>query len=154
VAANYIAVGSYKTVQVLSGNVVQDIQYVTCETLPTGVGFAYPLNYQAYIDNGGGETLGNIATAIENLVTNNHVTAGTAEQDIDDNGLLVDYVDLVISYDQTALGLPALTGIAHVPITAFVGTELGIGGIVIPGIETPEQYCEQEYARLEGLAAG
>jgi hypothetical protein len=147
----YIVLDTQTTIQVISPTTVLDIEYVTASTTPTGVIFAYPLLEETWQANGGGETLGNIATAIENLVTSNHVVGGSNSQDLDNSGLLVDYVDLIVEYDPPN-GLP-LQSTVSVPISAFVGTELGIGGIVIPGIETPEQYVEAEYDRLVALVA-
>src|SRR6266699_3889650 len=57
----------------------------------------------------------------------------------------------LVSNDRSPLGLPPLDGVAHVPMSSFVLTNLGIGGYVPPGTTTPSQYVDAEYQRLVAI---
>lgn len=149
--SNYITLSTVDTIQVLDAQTTDDVVYVTAATKPSGIRFATTINSEVWNNNQGGETLANLAVALEVLVTDHHVVAGTPTQDLDPSQLLVDYVDLVIKLDRSAEQLPSLYSTAHIPMTSFYGTELGIGGVIVPGIETPEQYCDAEYQRLEQI---
>ena len=155
-ALSFYPLGSYRTVKVLTGQSVLDIQYVTCATIPTGITFAYGVPHDSW-QGGAGPGIGlldDIAVQIEQLVTNLHVVAGTAIQDLDLNGLLEDYVALTVEYDRSSVGLPPLFGTVNVRIDNFLISDTGIGGLVIPppGGLTPSQQVQAEYQRLATLA--
>jgi len=92
-----------------------------------------------------------IAADLEELVADHHVVAGSPSQDLDDTGLLTLFVDLIVRYDRPSTGLPPLTGTAHVPMSAFALTNLGIGGFVPSGTTTPSQYVDAEYETLVSI---
>lgn len=152
--ANYSVITSYRTIQVLSATTVQDAEYVVCSTLPHNIGFAYSIPLEVWNANKGGESLGAIATVLEDLAVNDHVVAGTGTQDIDSNGLLVDNVTLTLEYDRSATGQPPLQGEVSIPVNIVLleGTDPALLGPA--GIETPAQQTAAEYARLESLATG
>lgn len=155
-ADNFYPLGSYRTVKVLSGNTILDIQYVTCATIPTGITFAYGVPIDSW-QGGTGPGIGlltDIATQLEEQVTNLHVIAGSANSDLDANGLLQDFVSVTVEYDRSAQGLPALYGTVNIPVNNFLSTDTGIGGLVIPpaGGLTPNQQVQAEYERLGQLA--
>lgn len=155
-AGNFYPVGSYRTVKVLSGQTVIDVQYVTCATIPTGITFAYGVPWASW-EGGTGPGIGlldSIATSLETMVTDLHVIAGTANADLDANGLLEDFVSVTVEYDRSASGLPPLYGSVNIPVNNFLTTDTGIGGLQIPpaGGLTPNQQVQAEYARLEQLA--
>lgn len=154
--ASFYAIGSYRTVKVLSGQTVLDVQYVTSATIPTGITFAYGVPWDSW-QGGTGPGIGlldSIATQLETMVTDLHVIAGTATQDLDANGLLEDFVTVTVEYDRAATALPPLYGSVNIPINNFLITDTGIGGLQIPppGGLTPNEQVQAEYARLEQLA--
>jgi len=152
-AANYVVLDSYKTVQVLSQQTVQDVQYVTAASLPTRITYSWAMPYEIWTAGPGSWTvLGAIATEFENLVTYEHVIAGSAVQDLDANGLLVDYTDVIVQYDRSAQGLPPLEGTVSIPIALIVLLEAEEGLPVPPGTQTPAELCGAEYDRLKALA--
>lgn len=153
-AANYEVLESYKTIQVLSGQTIQDVQYVTAKTIPTGIVFSYAVDYGIWRFDHGPQIIANIADELEFLVTNNHVVAGAPVQDLDANGLLVDYCDVIVRLDRSAQGLPPLDGTVSLSMTLIVWETQPEGGGNPPGGTTAEGLCSQEYARLEALNAG
>ena|ERR1051326_3380408 len=155
-ADSFYVIGSYRTVKVLTGQTVVDVEYVTCATIPTGITFAYgvPIESWTFEPQAGIDLLNVIATQLEEMVTNLHVVSGTAISDLDQSGLLQDYVAVTVEYDRAAQGLPPLYGTVNIRIDNFFLTETGIGGLVItpPGGLTPNAQVQQEYARLQALA--
>jgi hypothetical protein len=154
-ANNFTALESYKTVQVLSGTTVQDVQYVTCQTNAHGLGFAYPVPYDSWTADQGVALLTEIATALEDLYNEGQVIASDPSQDLDASGLLVDYVDITVGYAQP--GLPTLTGVASVPVLMFtsdVGEFKSIIAAEGGSTTTPADLVAAEYARLEAIAGG
>lgn len=151
--ANYQTLDSYKTIQVLSPQQVQDVQYVTAETIPSGIVFAYAIDYGLWLEDQGHNIIGQMATEFELLVQNVHVVAGQPVQDVDKSGLLVDFCDVVVELDRTAQGLPPLTGTVSLPMTLIAYEIQPQGQGNPPGGHTAEDLCDQEYARLQALAA-
>lgn len=149
----FYAVTSFQTVQVSIGNTVQDVEYVTCATIPTGIGFSYPVALSTWRADSGVQVLGAIATELENLATFEHVVGGDAVQTIDVNGLLADASELVVEYDRSARGLPPLQGTVTIPLSLIVLLEAEQGLPVPPGTLTPAQIVGAEYQRLAALAA-
>lgn len=153
-ADNYWVQDSYKSTQSLTQNQVVDVEYVTISTIPTGITLSYAMPYQIWKEGPPYDSLEGMATELENLVTNGHVVAGNAVSDLDANGLLADYVDLIVQYDQTTPGRPPLQGTVSIPVGIILlqATDpefFGAGHIATPG-----QLVGEEYGRLAGLAAG
>jgi hypothetical protein len=152
--ANYEALDHQLTVQVYGPNAIFDEQLVTIVTKPTGIIAMALVSSGDWQQGQASGLLGAFATDLEELVTDHHVVGGTPVQDFDNNNLLALYVDLIVRYDRTSIGLPPLDGIAHVPMSAFTLTNLGIGGFVPPGTTTPSQYVDSEYNRLVAIGGG
>src|SRR5690349_137074 len=108
---NFYTQGSYRTVKVMDGLTTLDIQYVSAVTIPSGIGFAYGVPYDSW-QAGSGPGIGileSLAGQIEILVSGHHVVAGTATQDLDANGLLQDFVSVVVEYDRGGTAAPLQT---------------------------------------------
>jgi hypothetical protein len=148
----YFVQDSYKTTQVASGTQVVDIQYIVCLTIPTGIGFAYPMIYTTWQNGPPYVALQAIAVLLEDLVTSAHVVAGQAVQDLDANGLLQDYVDLIVQLDRSAQGLTPLDGTVSMSMSFIQlwAIDPSIGNA--SGQPTPSAKCAEEYARLQALA--
>jgi len=153
--AAFTALDSYASTQVTSGTQVQDVEVVTSATIPTGIQFTYAIPSSVWVNNDADSTLTLMAEYLESLVTDHHVTGGSPSQDFDTNNLLADYVDLIVTYDRSAVGLGNLNGMAHVPIASVVvfasgAAAQGFGG----GFADPAGLVDDEYARLAALAQG
>jgi len=152
---SYVPLDSYASVQVTSGTQVQDVEVVTSATTPTGIHFTYAIPKSTLGNWAANPTLDNMATYLESLVTDHHVTGGSPSQDFDTNNLLADYVDLIITYDRSADGLGPLNGLASVPIASVVVFAAGAAAQGFgAGIPDPAGLCDDEYARLSALAQG
>jgi hypothetical protein len=153
----YTLLYSAPSLKVFSAQSVADTVRATCATQPTGIQYVYEVPTAAF-DAGapGAALLDEIAVGIEQLVSNNHVTGGSALQDFDNNGLLQDYVSLTVSYTPPGSGFPPLTAAAQILVDDFLSQQTGIGGLVIvpPGSVTPASACDAVYANLQTLAAG
>jgi hypothetical protein len=153
-ADTYQVLDAYKTIQVLSAQQVVDVEYVTISTFPTGIQLSYAMPLEVW-KNGPPYTVFDLMAALlENLVTNYHVVAGSAVQDIDKNGLLTDYCDLIVEYDRSATGQPPLQGTVSIPVSLIyleaTDPEIANAEQVTP----PGALCEAEYQRLAALAGG
>lgn len=150
----YYVIDSYKSIQVLSPTTVSDVQYVTIATIPTQITLTYPMEYAVWKKGPPYDQLNAMAQELENLVTNYHVVAGSAVQDLDANGLLVDYVDLIVEYVQPTAGLPPLQGTVSIPVS-LIYLE-ATDPILANALHStpPGGLCEEEYVRLQALAGG
>lgn len=153
-AGSFYPVTSYRSVEVVSGTQVEDVEVVTSATIPTGIRFTWAVPLTVWEADSGIPTLDSIATYLEGLVTDNHVVGGTDSQDFDTNNLLANFVDLTVAYDRSAQGLSPLYGTVSVPITSIVvfaagSAAQGFGG---GGVSDPTIPVDAEYARLAALA--
>ena len=150
---NNQVLGSFRTVKVLSPTTVIDVEYVTVQTIPHGLGWAYAIPLDEWRQGGAGLTvLSAISAELENLYTYEHVVAAAPVLDVDLNGLLVDMVSLTVEYSRTAQGLPPLYGTVDIPIRLFVLLYAEEGIPVPSGTVTPPQLVGAEYDRLAALA--
>lgn len=153
-ADTYTVLDSYKTIQVISNTQVADIQYISAASVPTGIGFLYSMAYTVWQNGPPYVVLEEIATLLEDLVNSAHVVAGQGVQDLDKNGLLADYQELVVEYDRGPQGLPPLQGTVSMAMGVFSlwATDPSIADQL--GQPTPAQVCGAEYNRLKALAGG
>lgn len=153
----FVALDSYRSVQVTSGSQVQDVEVVTASTNPTGIQFTYAIPLSVWTNNNADSTLTTMSEYLETLVSGHHVIGGSPSQDFDVNNLLSDYVDLVIEYNRDSIGLPPLHGTVSVPIVSVLLTAEGAGAQGFgggTGYVDPALACDDEYARLATLAQG
>ena len=144
---------SYRSVQVTSGTQVQDVEVVTGFTSPTGITFIYAVPLQFWLNGTYLTQLEEMSAYLESLASDHHVTGGSPSQDFDPNNLLTDYVDLIITYDRSNIGLGPLNGQASVPIASVVVFAAGAAAQGFgSGIQDPVILCDDEYARLAALA--
>ena len=153
-AGNYFVLDAYKTIQVLAQNKVADVEYVTISTIPTGITLSYAMPHEVWTQGPPYTALDLMAAELENLVTNYHVVAGNAVQDLDKNGLLTDYVDAVIEYDRAATGLPPLQGTVSLPVSLLYLEATDPTLANAEQATPPGALCEAEYLRLQALAGG
>jgi hypothetical protein len=148
---NYEVLDTQPTVQVYGPNAIFDEQIITIITKPTGIRAMALVSDADWKAGQASDLLGSFATDLEGLVADHHVVGGSPTQDLDGSGLLALFVDLIVRYDRSSLFLPPLDGVARVPMSAFVLTNLGIGGFVPSGTTTPSQYVDAEYQRLVSI---
>ena len=153
--AGFVALDSYRSVEVTSGTQVQDVEVVTSSTLPTGIQFTYAIPLSVWTNNNADSTLTLMSEYLETLVTDHHVVGGSPSTDYDVNNLQVNFVDLVVEYNRDNIGLGPLHGTASVPIASVVvfasgAAAQGFGS----GQPDPAGLVDDEYARLTALAAG
>lgn len=153
-ADSYIVLDAYKTIQVVSSQLVSDVEYVTISTLPTQITLSYAMDHEVWKKGPPYDQLEAMAQLLENLVTNYHVIAGSAVQDLDANGLLTDYVDVIVQFDRAAASLPPLQGTVSIPVSTIYleATDPLIANAL--HITPPGAMCEAEYLRLQALAGG
>lgn len=153
-ADSFYPLDSYRSVQVNSATQVQDVEVVTVATIPTGIQFTYAVPLPVWNADAGVPTLNLMSAYLETLVTDHHVVGGSPSQDFDPSNLLVDYVNLVVSFDRSATGLNPLLGQADISIASVVvfsagAAAQGFGG----GVPDPAGLVDAEYVRLSELAA-
>ena len=143
---------SAPSVKVYVGNLVQPTVRCWCLSIPTGIGFNYELPETDFQTQAGDALLDVIGGEIENLVATANVTGGQGAQDYDANGLLADFVDLIVTYVVPNSPFPNPTAVAHIPVDNFFLAQTGIGGLQIPGPGgTPQSIVAAAYANLVAL---
>lgn len=152
----YTLVNAAPSLKVLDPNTVLQTERCSIVTQPTGIQATYEVPLTSFQTDAGAALLEVLAGALESLASGHHVTGGLSAQDFDQNGLLTDYVDLIVTYDRGIAGAPLLTGTARVPVDDFFLTETGIGGLQITPAsgETPAARCDDVYNSLANVAGG
>src|SRR5438067_11234990 len=87
-----------QTVQVLSASNVRDVHQAGATTLPSQVYFEFPIPRDLWLANQGADYLGTIAAQIEQQISEGLAVGGSFVQDVDDSGLLADYMDFLVRY--------------------------------------------------------
>lgn len=149
--ANYTLIASASTVQVLSPTVTNPVVYCTIQTHPSNVIASIPVQQSVFDANEAGVELGNFAGAIEQLMTNTHVSSGTGSQQIDDNGLLADFVTFTVFYVPPGGSGASVTAEASVPVGLLNFTDAEIGRVVEGEAEA---IINGVYGNLKSAASG
>lgn len=149
--ASYGLIGSYSTVQVLSPTVVNDIEYCTIRTDPSGVIASKPVQRSVFESNQASSDLGNFAEAIEQIMTNTAVIAGVGSQTIEPSGLLVDNVVFTVEYPAGDTSGSAVTAEAVVPVNLLDFTDAEIGRVLL---EQVDAIINTTYGNLKSAAGG
>ena len=118
-AGSYNVVTQNREVQVLGPTEVIDVEKVGILTKPTGIYVEYPLPLLLWQTRAGFDLLGQLASGIEQQISEGLAVGGSYVQDYDANNLLVDYVEMVVEYDPTDGRPPQRTSVL-VPLEAFI----------------------------------
>lgn len=119
-AQSYSPATSHRSVQVLGPTQVADVQQAGFVTHPTGIYAEYPVPLPVWKDDRGAGLIEAIASGIEGLIASTAAVTGSYVQDLDANGLLVDYIEFVVEYvAQGGLGLPMTTTVL-IPLESFL----------------------------------
>lgn len=148
---SYSLVGSYQTVQVLSPTLIQNVVYCTIQTQPSGVIAALPVPETAFDGGTSGTMLGEFAAAIESVMEDSRVIAGTGSQTIDDAGLLTDNVIFTVQYIDPVRAPNGATAQATVGVGQLVSMSLGGGVHTQVGVQG---IIDAVYANLQAAAGG
>jgi len=119
-AAAYVVVSQNREVAVLGPTVVLDVQKVGISTQPHGVVVEYPVPLQLWPDGGGAQLLETLASGIEQQISEGLMVGGSYVQDYDDNGLLVDYLDATVRWEDPNKIRPPQETSVLIPLEAFV----------------------------------
>lgn len=123
-ASNYALLASEQTVQVLTPNLVNDIQYCTIVTIPSGAIVSWPLTLDQFSNDQGAPDLAQFAGWIERLLSQSEVAAAVGGQTIDASGLIQDNVVFTVQYEPPGTSGTSVTAEAVVPVMA--GSVVGL----------------------------
>jgi len=156
VAGNYATTSSRPNVKTLDGQTVIDVQAIGIVTKPTGIRFTVPVPKTTF-DQGGAEAiLAFAATEVEALTANVDntgnplISGGSGSQQIDNNGLLAYFINLIVSYTPATGTQGTYTEVVTLPVSVFESSEAYIAGI--NGVK-PVDLVVAAYERLRKLAA-
>lgn len=149
--AGYSLKASYQTVQVLSPTVVNDIQYCTIQTSPSGVIASMPVQLSTFQQDQANVDLGNFADAIEQTMALPSVTAGAGSQSLDASGLLADEVTFTVEYPASAAGSSNITTQVSIPVGELNFTDALIGQTLWEDVQNK---IAAAYANLQSAAGG
>lgn len=148
-AQSYVVVAQDPDVQVLGPRNVLDVQRVTIRTRPHGALLEYPIPKILWPDAGGAIILESLASGVENMLAQGFATAATYVNDVDETGLLVDYVEFVVQLRDAAGRLLPQTTTARVPAEWFIaGDDPFAFGLIGDAVAV----LEQAYADLQRTA--
>lgn len=149
-ADSYSVVAQHPDVQVLGPTQVLDVQRVTIRTRPSGALLEYPVPAIIWPDAGGAIILESLASGVENMIAQGFAVAATYVNDIDETGLLVDYVEFLVQLRDAAGRLLPQTTTARVPEELFIG---GDDPFAFGLIGDAVAILEKAYADLQQTAA-
>lgn len=147
----YSLLGSYSTVQVLAANQVNDVVYCTIQTIPSGVVASVPIDQIEFAVNQSVPLLEATAEAIETIMGDSRVIAGTGTQALDQSNLLQDYVVFTVQYIPTGTTGTNITANATVPITLLNFSEEPRDQLHAAQVQ---QMIDDVYANLQSAAGG
>lgn len=150
--AVFSLIASETTVRVLGPTVVIPTEYVTIQTIPSGVIASLPVSKSEFDGGFAGPLLTDYANNIELLMRQPHVIAATGSQTLDANGLLEDNVVFTVEYVPAGANVTAVTTEAVVPSGLL--SEGGDPSIERVLIAEAEAIITAAYDNLVKLAAG
>lgn len=133
--ADYDLLASEPTVQVLSPTLVNDVVYCTIQTTPSGVIASIPVQQDVFNLGTAGVELFNFADAIEQIMAINYVIAGVGTQQIDNAGLLQDFVTFTIGYPKEHAEGSTVTVSADIPVDTLNFSDAEIGRVALQNVE-------------------
>lgn len=148
-ASSYVVVSQNREVQVLGPTVTLNVQKVGISTIPHGVVVEYPIPLELWPDAGGADLLESLAATIEQLIGDKFMAGGQYVQDYDDNGLLVDYLDATVRWEDPNHIRPPQETSVLIPLGAFIAS-VDPFFTRLPG--SPESILAAAYANLAKTA--
>lgn len=149
--AGYALLLSIPTVQVLSPSLVNDVEYCTIQTTPSGVIASIPVQKTVFDSGQAGVELTNFAEAIEQIMALPQVTGAVGEQVLDNNGLLQDNVNFTVTYVPPNSSGTNITAEASVPVGMLNFTDALIGRTLLEEITAQ---IDKVYANLQAATGG
>lgn len=149
--ATYSIAGSYSTVQVITPTLVNQIEYVTIQTQPSGVIASMTVQRDVFRSGGAGPELTAFANAIEQIMARTEVIAGIGSQELDPNGLLTDYVTFTVQYVGPNTASSGVTAEADVPVGLLNFEDAQIGRTLLAEVVA---IITDTYNALAAAAAG
>lgn len=149
--ATYSIQGSYSTVQVITPSLTQPIQYTTIQTDPSGVIASIALDKAEFDAHTASPLLQAFADAIETVMNHPEVIAGIGTQQLDENGLLSDYVTFTVQYSSPNTAKSGVTAEADVPVGLLNFTDGAIGALLLNQVDA---ILATAYNALQSAAGG
>jgi hypothetical protein len=149
--AGYSIQGSYSTVQVITPTLTQPIQYTTIQTSPSGVIASIALDKADFDAGTASPLLTAFSNAIEQIMQRSEVIAGIGTQQIDENGLLTDYVTFTVQYVSANTASSGVTAEADVPVGMLNFTDGAIGALLLQEVDA---IIAKAYNALQSAAGG
>lgn len=148
-AGSFSVVSQIRTVQVLGPTQVLDVEQVGFVTHPTGIYAEFPVPLVTWRQGGAGTLIGPLSEAIENLIAGSAATGASYLQDIDESGLLVDFLDVIVEYVPPDGTRPPMTTSVPIPLEAFLAA--GDVWFAQSGV-SPAQLVDEAYQALAATA--
>lgn len=149
--AGFSIQGSYSTVQVITPSLTQPIQYTTIQTSPSGVIASIALDKLDFEAGTGSTLLTIFADAIEQIMSHPEVIAGIGTQQLDENGLLTDFVTFTVQYVGPNTASSGVTAEADVPVGLLNFEDGAIGALLLQQVDA---IIAKAYNALKAAAGG
>jgi len=96
VASSFRILSSRRTIQVRSQTLVEDVQEIVAEALPSGVTFTRLVPLQTFQAQGASALIAPIANNIQAIIDQGYAVGGIGVQKVDANGLISNWVDFTV----------------------------------------------------------
>lgn len=147
----YVLVGSYATVQILSPTEIINVIYCTIKTKPSGVTASIPVQEDEFNKGTAGSQLSNFASAIEQIVTYQHVIGAVGAQSIDQSGLYADQVVFTVQYIDPVRAPYGATATVSIGVGQLDFSDALIGRTLLADAQAT---IDGVYANLQAAAGG
>lgn len=124
-AASYHTLGSHRDIQQLSDTTVVDIERVAAVTQPSGIYFERVVPLTIFGTPGAGAYIAELADAIEQRIAGGIADTAAYSQDVDEAGLLVDFIEFFVSIVGPPEGGQTFSTSVLVPVNLLTA---GLGG--------------------------
>lgn len=143
---------STDTVQVFGPNLVSESLICTIQSFPSGSVLVRVVPQSAFVAGNGGPLCGSLSAAVEQILEAGVAIAATGNMRVDDNELLVDYVDFTVAYVPPVATPGEITTVVPIPVQIITADTSILGGSA--GVASAPELLNEAYQRLAAMAHG
>ena len=148
-ATSYDLLTSQSSIQVLTPTLVDEVVVATIQTKPSKVIMDYWIDKAAWDNGNGPALLEAVASGVEHIMASEPVSSAVGATELDDNGLLAEFVTFTVAYQVPGSNIGPATVDVNVPVGDF-GQDFFAGQNF--GLEDASAIIQAEYAKLKALA--
>jgi hypothetical protein len=148
----HVLLDSTDAIQVYGPNLVADSLVCTFASSPSGAILVRVVPKSSFDASTGGALIASLSDAVEQIIQAGTATAATGNMRIDENELLVDYVDFTVTYTPSTAVPGTISVIVPIPVRTVTADLSLLGGST--GFKSAPELLNEAYQKLAALATG